>query len=184
MRSWLPNEIGGIFWYGVDDNYSTVYNPLYCSITESPPSSQGYSIKDFSLNSAFWVFNLVANLAYTKYSYAIQDIQKVQSELENKFMNFQPAVETAASKLYKKDKKLAISYLTDYSVSQFENTVNRWRDLWEFMVTKYNDGFINDVNKDNGRSPKGVGYGNEFFRKVIKERPKYYDLRLRKSLDD
>ncbi len=184
MRSWLPNEIGGIFWYGVDDNYSTVYNPLYCSITEPPPSSQGYSIKDFSLNSAFWVFNLVANLAYTKYSYAIQDIQKVQSELENKFMNFQPAVETAASELYKKDKKLAISYLTDYSVSQFENTVNRWRDLWEFMVTKYNDGFINDVNKDNGRSPKGVGYGNEFFRKVIKERPKYYDLRMRKSLDD
>ncbi|GAB1370335.1 C69 family dipeptidase [Candidatus Kapaibacterium sp.] len=184
MRSWLPREIGGIFWYGVDDNYTTVYSPIYCSIIAPPPSSQGYSISEFSMNSAFWVFNLVANLAYSKYSYALQDIQAVQSELENKFFAFQPAVEMAASELYKKDKNLAIEYLTEYSNNQFEIVVDRWRDLWEFMVMKYNDGYINNVKEANGRHPKGVGYGNDFFKKVIKERPKYYDLKMRKNIND
>jgi len=180
-RSWLPNEIGGVFWYGVDDNYTNVYVPLYCGINYLPPSSQGYSIADFSLNSAFWVFNLVANLAYTKYSYILKDIQNVQNKLEEKFFAFQPAVEKAAFELYNKDKKLAIDYLTDYSVSQFELTVNEWRKLWENLVVKYNDGYINDVNIEHGRKPKGVGYGNEFFQKVIKERPGYYDVKMRKK---
>lgn len=184
MRSWMPREIGGIFWYGVDDNYTTVYAPIYCSNLVPPPSSQGYSIKDFSLNSAFWVFNLVANLAYTRYDSAIVDIQAVQSELENKFFAFQPAVEMAASELYKKDKALAVQYLTDYSVNQFEIVVDRWRQLWEGMVMKYNDGYINNVNEAGGRHPKGVGYGKEFFKRLVKERPGYYDVKWRKSLRD
>ena len=181
LRSWLPREIGGIFWYGVDDNYTTVYAPIYCSILEPPPSTQGYSIKEFSLNSAFWVFNLVANLAYTKYSYALQDIQKVQSELENKFLDMQPTVENAALELYKKDKNLAVRYLTDYSVSQYELVVSRWRQLWEFMVMKYNDGYINDVNVEGGRHPKSSGYGNDFLKNAVKERPGYYEVKWQKS---
>lgn len=184
MRSWMPREIGGIFWYGVDDNYTSVYTPIYCSNLQPPPSTQGYSIKDFSLNSAFWVFNLVANLAYNKYDYVLPDIQKVQSELENKFFDFQPAVEMAAAELYKKDKALAVKYLTEYSVGQYELVVDRWRQLWEDLVMKHNDGFINDVNEANGRHPKGVGYGNEFLKRLIKERPGYYDVKWRKSLRD
>jgi len=88
MRSWLPDEIGGIHWYGVDDNYSTVYVPLYCSITRAPKDFTGGSIKEFDFNSGFWVFNLVANLAYTKYSYIIKDIQEVQSRLETGSLPF------------------------------------------------------------------------------------------------
>jgi dipeptidase len=180
-RSWMPREIGGIFWYGVDDSYTTVYVPLYCAITSMPPSTQGYSIGEFSLNSAFWVFNLVANTAYTKYSYMIKDIQAVQSKLENKFHAFQPAVEIAAAELYKTDKNLAIEYLTDYSVSQFENTVNAWRELWTNLVVKYNDGYINDTKVENGRHPKGVGYGDDLLKRAIKERPGYYDVKMKKS---
>ncbi|MFW6276190.1 MAG: dipeptidase [Bacteroidota bacterium] len=179
MRSWLPDEIGGVFWYGTDDNYSTVYVPLYCSIEYPPKSFTVGAINDFTMESAFWVFNLVANLAYTKYDYMIKDIQKVQSHFEGKFMAFQPAVDKAALSLYETDKKLAVNYLTDYSVSQAEMVVERWRELWRYLVMKYNDGFVNDVNVKGGRAPKGVGYGEEFFKKVIEERPGYHDVEYR-----
>ena len=184
MRSWMPREIGGIFWYGVDDNYTSVYAPIYCSNLETPPSTQGYSIKEFSLNSSFWVFNLVANLAYTRYDSALVDIQRVQSELENKFLTYQPTVEAAALELYKKDKAMAVRYLTDYSVGQYEMVVSRWRKLWEFMVMKYNDGYINDVTVENGRHPKGVGYGKEFFKQAIKDKPGYYEVKMRKNINE
>ena len=181
MRSFMPREIAGVFWYGVDDNYSNVYMPLYCSMTRPPSSFTGGSIQEFDFSSAFWVFNLVANLAYTKYSYIIKDIQEVQSQLENKFFAFQPSIEKAAMDLYEKDRNLAVEFLTDYSYSQAEMTVERWRELWKTLVVKYNDGYINDVNIDKGRSPKGVGYGDEYFKRAIKDKPGYYDAKWRKK---
>ena len=175
-RSFLPDEIGGCFWYGVDDNYSNVYQPLYCCMKEAPKSYITGAINDFSLESGFWIFNLVANIAYTKYSYVIKDIQAVQSVLENKFHSNQAAIEKTAMEMYKNDKQAAIDYLSDYSVSQAEMTVDIWRDLWKQLVMKYNDGYINDVNNDGGRHPKSSFYGEEFLKQVLKERPGFYDV--------
>ncbi len=180
-RASMPREIGGVFWYGVDDNYSTVYTPLYCSSTSVPECFRNANVANFDLNSAVWMFNLVANLAYQKYSYVIKDIQEKQAELENKYFAYQPAIEKAALDLFRKNPKLATQYLTEYSLAQAENTMREWTKLWKTLVMKYNDGYINDVNKSQGRSPKGVGYGNEFYKKAIKERPGYYDLKWRKK---
>lgn len=178
-RAHLPREVGGIFWYGVDDNYSTVYNPIYCSSTKMPECYLNADVANFNLNSAVWIFNLVANIAYQKYSYVIKDIQEKQAELEDKYLTYQPAIEKAALDLLKTDPKLASQYLTEYSISQAENTMVEWTKLWRELVMKYNDGYVNDVNKNKGRSPKGVGYGNEFFKQVIKERPGYHDMKWR-----
>jgi len=37
-RNWLPNHIGGIFWFGVDDTDGCVYAPMYCGINKIPES--------------------------------------------------------------------------------------------------------------------------------------------------
>lgn len=177
MRSHLPNEIGGVFWYGVDDNYSNVYIPIYNSIKRAPKCFTGYGINDFSLESGWWVFNLVANIAYQKYSYVIKDIQEVQKELEDGFHTMQPAIDKTALELYKKDPQLAVDYLHNYSTTQSEMTVDRWRELWEFLVMKYNDGYINDVNKANGRRPASSYYPDWWLEKCIEDKPDgYYEV--------
>ncbi len=181
MRSFLPRQIGGVFWYGVDDTYSNVYIPLYCSMTRVPKTFTVGSIGDFTLESGFWVFNLVSNLAYSKYSFIIKDIQAVQKELEDKFAAYQPAIELAAKELFKQDPALAAEFLTDYSCNQSDMTVNRWRDLWRELVMKYNDGYINDVKVEHGRHPKSSGYSNTFLQRVVKERPGYFNLEWKKG---
>ena len=85
----------------------------------------------------------------------------------------QPAVEKTAMELEKTDHKLAVQYLSDYSVSHAEMVVARWKELYAYIVTKYNDGYIND-GKAGGRDPKGVGYGNEWLKRVQKEYPPDY----------
>ncbi|HEY4787023.1 MAG TPA: C69 family dipeptidase, partial [Bacteroidales bacterium] len=35
-RSWIPDKIGGILWFGVDDAASTVYTPMYTCMTKVP----------------------------------------------------------------------------------------------------------------------------------------------------
>ncbi|RXL77154.1 dipeptidase, partial [Citrobacter sp. AAK_AS5] len=79
-RGWLPNPIGGVLWFGVDDTATTTYFPVYCGIKEVPKHwAQGHgSMREFSWDSAFWVTNAVTNWAYSRWSDMIGDVQKVQ----------------------------------------------------------------------------------------------------------
>ncbi|UCG52667.1 MAG: C69 family dipeptidase [Candidatus Latescibacterota bacterium] len=171
-RSWLPDDIGGLLWYGVDDTYTTCYVPLYCGINEVPRSFAEGSIRKFSWDSAWWVFNFVANYANLKYSYMIKDIQKVQFEIEDTFLALQPSVEKTAVELSKKNPELMTRYLTDYSISHAELVVERWRELGEYLLTTYNDGYV----KDKKGQPQEVGYPESWLRSVISSRPGQFDL--------
>jgi len=177
-RSWLPDAIGGVYWYGVDDTYTTCYVPLYCCINDLPKSFTVGDLQKFSWDSAWWVFNFVANIANLKYSYMIKDIQKVQIALEGNFIALQPIIEKTALELSKSDPKLTTKFLTDYSVSHGELVVKRWIELGEYLLTKYNDGYVKD---EKGR-PRGVGYPSEWLKEVLKS--KSDKLKLPKWEDD
>ncbi|MBD3290453.1 dipeptidase, partial [candidate division KSB1 bacterium] len=143
-RSWLPDPIGGVHWFGVDDTYSTVYVPIYCAISRVPESyavGTG-SFHDFTWDSAFWVFNFVSNYSYLRYRDMIQDVQKVQRELEGGFLSRQPAVDDAALALHEQSPRLAVDYLTEYSCNQGNAVVKRWKKLGEFLIYKYLDGNV------------------------------------------
>ena len=81
MRNWLPNPIGGIFWFGVDDAASTVYVPIYCGISRVPESySEGNGdMLTYSPTSAFWVFNRVAHFAYLRYDLIMKDVKNYRT---------------------------------------------------------------------------------------------------------
>jgi len=166
-RNWLPDAIGGVLWYGVDDTYFTCYMPQYCKNTDVANTLRTGRMDKFSWDSAWWVFNFVSNFANLKYSYMIQDIQKVQSALEGELLVLQPAIEKTALDLYEKNPEQTINYLTDYSVSHSNKVVNKWRDLGEYLITKYNDGY---VQEKPGR-PSAKGYPVEWLRKVIEDEP-------------
>ncbi len=166
-RSWLPDPIGGVLWFGVDDTYSTVYVPMYCCLKRVPKSyAVGTAdLQHFSWDSAFWTFNFVANYAYSRYSDMIVDIQKVQRELEGKFTADQDAIEKVALKKYAESPQLAIDYLTDYSNERAESTVQRWRKLGEALLVKYLDGNV----KDEFGKVKHPGYPKAWYQHIVDE---------------
>lgn len=176
-RSWLPDPIGGVYWYGVDDTYTTCYVPLYCGIDAIPESYAIGTLQAFSWDSAWWVFNFVANYANLRYSDMVSDIQAVQRDLEGTFVALQPAVEKTAVVLSESDPKLMTRYLTDYSVSHAELVVSRWRELAEHLVTKYNDGFVKD---EKGR-PREAGYSKGWLQSVLDTRPEQFRLKEKPS---
>jgi len=175
-RDWLPNPIGGVFWYGLDDTYTSCYTPLYCGITAVPPSFTGGTIQKFTWESAWWIFNFVANIANLKYSYMIEDILAVQREIEGQYLAVQPAVEKTALGLAA-DPAALKAYLTDYSVGHAERMVTRWKELGEFLLTKYNDGY---VKNEKGR-PTEKGYPEDWLRRVLRERPEQFRLPEKKA---
>ena len=178
-RNWLPDEIGGIFWYGLDDTYSNAYMPLYMGMERAPKSLITGNVVDFDWDAAFWVFNLVANYAYGLYSYIIQDIKEVQLEVESRSHAMTKAVDIAAKQLYETDKEMMMEYLTDFSVNNAEYTVQRWRELGYYIFSKYNDRYIRTEDKLRPW-PSGVGYPEDFLHRAVEERPGYYDVKWRK----
>ncbi len=169
-RDYLPDPIGGVYWYSPDDTYTNCYVPFYDSALRIPERYTVGDIRKFSWKSAWWIFNLVANYAYGRYSDAVRDIRKVQKELEDKFFSLQPAVERAALEIYRKSPRLAVEFLTEYSVVEGNAVLDRWVELWEYLVSKYNDGYV----KGKDGWPKAVGYPEEWLRRVVKENPKKY----------
>ena len=176
-RNWLPDPVGGIIWFGVDDTYFTVYTPMYCGITSVPETfAEGNGdLMTFSDNSAFWVFNQVSNFAYPRTSMVISDIQKKQSELENGYQTESQNVDKTATEMFNRKPTDAIAYLTDYSVKAGNKTVSEWTTLYKFLFTKYMDGNV----KEKVAVPQGdkmanptlsqPGYGDDWYRKIIKE---------------
>lgn len=178
MRNWLPDPIGGINWFGVDDAGTTVYVPFYCGINRVPPSwAEGYGdMLEYKDDAAFWVFNRVAHFAYLFYNRVMPDISRLQSELETKFARYTPGIDAAAITLWKEDPKLAREFLTDYSVNMGQQTVQQWKELGEFLLVKFLDGNVKQ-EKDGQflRNPYGYpqppafpGYSKEWKENVVK----------------
>ena len=176
-RSWLPNPIGGILWFGVDDTFSTCYAPMYCGITEIPECFRvgNGDLLTYSESSAFWVFNVVSNFAYLRYDAMIPDVLKIQKSLEDKFVAYTPSVDIAAQSLWNAGKKKeTLQFLTDYSVSQANGMTNEWKKLSQYLIVKFIDGNIKK-EKDGAfertetgmpASPNQPGYP-EWWKKVI-----------------
>ncbi|MFO7608074.1 MAG: C69 family dipeptidase [Candidatus Krumholzibacteriia bacterium] len=171
-RRWLPDPVGGLTWYGLDDTDVTCYLPLYCSITALPESYATGTLGAFDWDSAWWVFNLVGNYAMLRYDAMIADVRAAQADLEGTFLDLQPAVEATAAQLAKSDPELMRRYLTDYSVQHGELVTRRWRELAEHLLTTYNDGYVKD---ERGR-PREQGYSDAWLRAVLEQRPDQFRL--------
>jgi dipeptidase len=178
-RNWLPDPIGGIFWFGVDDAATTVFNPMYCGITEIPECFKvgNGDMLTYSSTSAFWIFNMVANFCYLRYDIMSPDALKIQKKLETGYLSEIVTVDDAALKLFAKDEKAAREYLTNYSVKTAQNTFDQWKSLSEYLLVKYIDGNIKK-EKDGKfeRNPWGIpvmpsqpGYSDTWKKSVIQE---------------
>ena len=139
MRGYEGANAGGIFWFGVDDAASTVYVPMYSTITEVPECFKegNGDMYNYSPTSAWWTYNIVANWAYTKYSAMMPDIKKVQATWEDKFNAQVEVVDQIVAAMSAPE---ATEFLTKYSVAQAQESTAAWKELGIYLFVKYLDG--------------------------------------------
>jgi dipeptidase len=174
-----PDWLGGIFWFGIDDAAATTYVPMYCGMTRVPES---YAVGNgdlltYSETSAFWTFSFVSNFSYLRYNVMMEDVRKVQSELETKYITEVAAIDAAANVLNETNPELAREFITNYSVNMGNYTVKRYKELGQYLLVKYIDGNIK--KEENGQfmrnaygypvNPDQPGYSEQWKSIVVKD---------------
>jgi dipeptidase len=137
LRSWLPDGVGGIYWFYVDNPFVSAYVPVYAGVKDVSPLYKTYDYAQFSEDSARWAVDFVEKLMLLRWQAAVKDLREARDPVENGFFADQAAVDAKAQEMLKKDAAAGAKYLTDLTVSRMETAVKLFRDLRKKLLTKY-----------------------------------------------
>ncbi len=178
-RADMPDEIGGVIWFGTDDTNSTVYMPFYCSMTEVPAELAPGDINTFSFDSNFWMTNWVANQAYNRYDLMIPDIRKVQGGLEKKYISSRASREKELkSMLDRGDKAALVASVNSEGKAIAKEATDAYRDLGQYLFVKFMDGNMKKTDENGNfiKSEYGLpvyptfpGYDKKYYENIVKE---------------
>lgn len=178
-RDWLPDPVGGVFWFGTDDTNTSVYMPLYCGMTEVPAELAQGDVNTFDINSNFWVNNIVANEAYHRYDMMIPDIRKVQNKLEKGFFEQVKANDPKLKAMVEAgDMDAYRNAVNALGAQDAKEATDRYRDLAIYLFVKFMDGNRKKTDSDGNfiKSQYGVpvypefpGYDKKYYENIVKE---------------
>ncbi len=178
-RDWLPDPVGGVFWFGTDDTNTSVYMPLYCGMTEVPAELAQGDINTFDINSNFWVNNIVANEAYHRYDMMIPDIRKMQNKLEKGFFEQVKANDPKLKAMVEAgDMDAYRNAVNALGAQDAKEATDRYRDLAVYLFVKFMDGNRKKTDADGNfiKSQYGVpvypefpGYDKKYYENIVKE---------------
>ena len=169
-RGWLPDEIGGVNWFGCDDAATSYLTPIYTSVREIPEcfrEGNGNMIT-YSPTSAFWMTNRVANACYKAYNIMFPTVDAEIDAWETSMMKAVEEADKEALALYdeaKQAKRKKIrrndkarktidqfapvrEYLTRFSVDNAQKIFEKWVALEQLLLVKYIDGNVKAQNED------------------------------------
>jgi len=139
LRGWLPDPIGGVYWFYLDNQHTSTYVPIYAGVQEISPLYKTYDPDNFSEDSARWAIDFIDNLLYLRWQEAIKDLRALRDPLEARFFTEQAEIDAKALEIYKQDPDAAKRFLTDYTNRSMEEIVDMYRKLRSLLITKYSN---------------------------------------------
>lgn len=186
-RDWLPDPVGGLFWFGTDDTNTTVYMPFYCGLTEVPTQLAPGDINTFNINANFWVNNIVANEAYYRYDQMIPDIRKVQNGLEKGFIKATPMADKELTEAVEKgNMQLYTANANRFGAAVARAATDGYRELAIYLFVKFMDGNMKKTDEDGKfmKSEYGLplypsfpGYDQKYYENIVKETGDHFLLK-------
>ena len=159
-RSWLPDEVGGVLWFGVDDAATSALTPIYTCISQVPECFRegNGSMLEYSPTSAFWLFNRVAQFSYLFYDRAEPEIRAAADCYENENVKLVAEQDALALKMLEGGNRgQAVRMLTKFCARRSQTLFNTWNDLSNYLLVKYMDGNVKRQNEDGSFQDNGSG---------------------------
>ncbi len=170
-RTYVPDVVGGILWFGTDDAATSYLTPIYTSTTKVPDCFKvgNGDLLHYSPTSSFWINNRISNACYKMYNVMAPHVRSRADAFEiDQMERATHSVDSMAVVLYnqvvvKLQKKLAsnsdglisrkpyakvVKYVTDYTVKTAQKQFQAWTALEEELLVKFIDGNVKPQNPD------------------------------------
>ena len=170
-RDYVPDEVGGILWFGTDDAATSYVTPIYTSISKVPECFRegNGDLLHYSPTASFWINNRISNACYKMYNQMAPYVRKKIDAFEIDQMEHKTySVDSAAVAMYnavaiKIQDKLAskrevmmsrkpfakvTKFVTDYTVNTAQEQFAAWVALEEELLVKFIDGNVKPQNED------------------------------------
>jgi len=141
-RDWLPDPVGGVVWLALENVATAIYTPIYCANLDLPESYKVPGrLTGYTRDSAWWAFNRLSTLTAQRWGDMRRDVADVWQPMQKDLFENQKNIEDEAVQKFKTNPKMAIQYLSDYSMTQAKSAVQKAWKLGDFLWTKYDEKF-------------------------------------------
>lgn len=138
LRSWLPDEVGGVAWVLLDNPGESPRFPIFCGNTELPKLLSICGNHSYREDAALWYYRKANRLATVKWGAMKGDILKARDYFIDKGFAELPMVEERVKGL---DEKKAAEVLNGYTADFFGATIMKWMELEQIFWKKTWTGF-------------------------------------------
>lgn len=187
IRSNMPAPISSILWFAVDDSSTSPRFPVYGGSTEvslafyGKGTQDGFpsNLLDFDLGKAFWVQNMVSNLAYSRWNLMYP---LVRDKIDAIYQSFKDEV-------YYLDQQMVAVYnneginemvnmATKFSVQSGDRVHKEWFEFYGDLFARFRDFFV--IEKDPydpvcNCVVKEVGFSDAWKQKIIDDTGYHYE---------
>lgn len=170
-RDYVPDEVGGILWFGTDDAATSYVTPIYTATTKVPECFRegNGDLLHYSPTASFWINNRVANACYKMYNIMAPHVRKKIDAFEIDQMEHKTrSVDSTAVVMYneivvklqnkfnsKRDVMVSRTpfakvtrYVTDYTDKTAQDQFDNWVALEEELLVKFIDGNVKPQDED------------------------------------
>lgn len=137
LRSWLPREIGGLYWVFVDNAYTSPYFPLFTGTTAIPEVYRTYDPNAYSDQSARWAVDFVDNMLYLNWQDGKKDLLAAVPRWKSRFSHAMPRSNRNYMTLQKKNPQKATALLNNYAQECADKIMQTYRELRNLLLVKY-----------------------------------------------
>lgn len=134
LRSWLPDEVGGVAWIALDNPGESPRFPVFCGNTELPQMLQVCGQHSERDDAALWHFRKTNRLATLRWGTYREMIESAREYFIDKGLREIPFIVEQWQTINSEDSKKATDILNGYTADFFGATVMRWdemaRKLW------------------------------------------------------
>jgi len=171
-RKWLPDEIGGVVWYGPCNPDLTCYVPLYAGMTELTDVMSVGSKQEFTRESFRWAVSAVSTFADYMYSYISKDILAYRdANYTGKWLREQETIDKIALELYKQDVNLGREFLTNYCNNNIIAARDGWWALLDELFRKYDMTQIYNGDPATGQGKGSATWDEDYVRFLVNADP-------------
>jgi len=129
LRSWLPDEVGGVAWVALDNPGQSPRFPIFCGTTKLPKMLEICGQHTDRDDAALWHYRKANRLATVRWGTYRKTMEPARDYFIDKGMRELPFVEKAWQELHATDTKKAQQMLNGYTADFFGATIIRWDEM-------------------------------------------------------